>query len=88
MNLSQLIKKMFQLIVTKIIEYVNKELDGQEKKTRVDENITDWISENVAKLGPVQKFIVSQYFIPTVPIITQAVYECLKRKIEGLTDNV
>lgn len=85
MNLSQIIKKMFQLTTTKITEYVNKEIDGQEKKTKVDAAITTWMTNNSSKLGVVQQFIITQYVIPTIPVITQAVYDCLKKKIEGVT---
>lgn len=35
MNLVQVIKKLFQLTTSKILEYVNKELDGLEKKHRL-----------------------------------------------------
>lgn len=85
MKLSELIKNLFQLTTTKILEYVNKELDGKEKKTRVDAAITTWITENVVKLGNVQQFIITQYVIPTIPIITQAIYDCLKKKVDGVT---
>lgn len=85
MNLVQVIKKLFQLTTSKILEYVNKELDGLEKKTQVDAAITSWLTDCVAKLGTVQQFIVTQYVIPTIPVITQAVYDCLKQKIEGIT---
>ena len=85
MNLGQVIKKMFQLTTSKILEYVNKELDGQEKKTQVDASITSWLTENTTKLGMIQQFLVTQYFIPIIPVITQSVYDCLKQKIEGLT---
>lgn len=85
MNLGQMIKKMFQLTTSKILEYVNKELDGQEKKTQVDATITAWLTENVLNLGTIQQFLVTQYVIPMVPVITQSVYDCLKQRIEGIT---
>lgn len=85
MNLGQVIKKMFQLTTSKILEYVNKELDGQEKKTQVDATITSWLTENALNLGTIQQFLVTQYFIPIIPVITQAIYDCLKQRIEGIT---
>lgn len=85
MNLGQMVKKIFQLATSKILEYVNKEIDGKEKKTQVDAAITSWVSDNITKLGAVQQFLVTQYIIPTVPVITQALYDCLKQRIEGLT---
>ena len=85
MNLSQLIKNLFQLTTTKIIEFVNKEIEGKEKKAEVDVFITNWLTENISKLGIIQQFVVAQYVIPTVPIITQAIYDSLAKKIEGLT---
>lgn len=85
MNLGQVIKKMFQLTTSKILEYVNKELDGQEKKTQVDATITSWLTENALSLGTIQQFLVTQYFIPIIPVITQAIYDCLKQRIEGIT---
>ena len=85
MNLSEFIKKLFKKTTTKIVEYVDKELENQEKKTQVDAAVTDWLTDNVDELGMVQKFVVTQYVIPTIPIITQAIYDCLKQKIEGFT---
>lgn len=85
MNLAQLIKKLFEKTTSKILEYVNKELEGQEKKAEVDAAINVWLTDNIAGLGVVQKFIVTQYLVPTIPIVTQAIYNCLKQKIEGLT---
>lgn len=84
MNFGQMVKKIFQLATAKILEYVNKEIDGKEKKTQVDAVITSWVSDNITKLGAVQQFLVTQYIIPTVPVITQALYDCLKQRIEGL----
>ena len=86
MNLAQLIKKLFEKTTSKILEYVNKELEGQEKKAEVDAAINVWLTDNIAGLGVVQKFIVTQYLVPTIPIVTQAIYNCLKQKIEGLTE--
>lgn len=85
MNLSQFIKNIFQLTTNKIIEFVNKEIEGKEKKAEVDAFVTGWLADNIGKLGIVQQFIVTQYFIPTIPIITQAIYDSLAKKIEGLT---
>jgi len=87
MNIAQLIKNLIQLTTTKIIEHVNKEFDGKEKKTRVDAAITTWVTDNIVKLGTVQKFIITQYIIPIIPVITQAIYDCLKQKVEGITAN-
>lgn len=86
MKLVDVIRKMFQLTTSKILEYVNKELEGQEKKAQVDASITAWLTDCVAKLGVVQQFFVTQYFIPTVPVITQSIYDCVKQKVEGLTE--
>lgn len=85
MNLGQMIKKMFQVTTSKILEYVTKELDGQEKKTQVDAGIVSWLTESISELGTIQQFLVTQYFIPIVPVITQSIYDCLKQRIKGLT---
>ena len=86
MNLVEVIKRMFQLTTAKILEYVNKELEGQEKKAQVDAFVTTWLTDAVSKLGVVQQFLITQYVIPTVPVITQSVYDCIKQKVEGLTE--
>lgn len=86
MNLVEVIKRMFQLTTAKILEYVNKELEGQEKKAQVDASVTTWLTDAVSKLGVVQQFLITQYVIPTVPVITQSVYDCIKQKVEGLTE--
>lgn len=86
MKLSQIIKNIFQLATSKIIENVNKELEGQEKKVSVDSAICDLISNNLSKSGLIQQFIITKYIIPLVPVTTQAIYDCLKKKIEGLTE--
>ena len=86
MNLVEVIKRMFQLTTAKILEYVNKELEGQEKKAQVDASVTTWLTDVVSKLGVVQQFLITQYVIPTVPVITQSIYDCIKQKVEGLTE--
>lgn len=87
MNISKIVKSLLQQIINKIIEQVNEELDGKEKKTSVDNAVSIWLVENIAGLGVIQKFVITQYVIPTIPIITQAIYDCLKKKVEGLTEN-
>jgi len=85
MKLSQMTKNILQIATSKIVENVNKELDGQEKKASVDSTICNWISNNSSNLGLMQQFIVTKYIVPMIPVVTQAIYDCLKKKVEGLT---
>lgn len=64
-----------------------KELNGKQKKARVDEVITDYIEctiDNVI-LNPIARFIFKKLLIQNIPVITQCIFDLIASKVEGIT---
>jgi len=65
----------------------SKVLDNSEKKKYLDDYIVDYI--NVAmqqlKLNFLFKLILKKYLLPNVPVITQAIFDLIKTRVEGIT---
>lgn len=64
-----------------------KELNGKQKKARVDEVITDYIEctiDNIS-LNFVVKFIIKKLLIENIPVITQCIFDLIKAKVQGIT---
>lgn len=65
-----------------------KDLSGEEKKIRLDKKMTD-LSLNIiekAQINLVLKFIIKNYIIKNIPYITQAIFDLIKARVEGITD--
>lgn len=86
------IKDYIKNIVTEAKFYIEKyeqikELNGKQKKARVDEMITEYIEATIDKIGLnfVAKFVIKKVLIDNVPTITQCIFDLIKAKVEGIT---
>lgn len=85
-------KEFIQTITKETKFYIEKyeqikELNGKQKKARVDEVITDYVENTIDCLGLnfVTKFIVKKLLIENIPTITQCIFDLIASKIEGIT---
>lgn len=71
--------------IEKYEEY--KDLDGKQKKMRVDDLIANYIEATIDHIGLnfVFKFVLKKILIDNVPIITQAIFDLLAAKVQGIT---
>lgn len=86
------VKEFIRNIATEAKFYIEKyeqikELNGKQKKARVDEVITEYIETTIDKIGLnfVAKFIIKKLLIENVPTITQCIFDLIKSKVEGIT---
>ena len=77
--------KTAETIIVKVEEY--KELTNQEKKQRVDEVIGKYVSSTIdyVQINFLFKLILKKYLLPNVPVITQAIFDLIKTRVEGIT---
>lgn len=85
-------KDFIQTIVKETKFYISKyeqikELDGKQKKARVDEVITDYVETTFDNIGLnfVARFIIKKLLIENIPTITQCIFDLIKSKVEGIT---
>ena len=85
-------KKFIQDVANQTKIYIEKyeqykELNGKQKKARVDELITNYIEMTIDNLGLnfVAKFVINKILIKNIPTITQCIFDLLKTSIEGIT---
>lgn len=70
-----------------VTDLAKKELSNTEKKAQLDNVIMTLILSILdgAKIGWITKLIIEKFVLPRISEITQAVYDLLKAKIEGVT---
>lgn len=85
-------KGFIQTIVKETKFYIEKyeqfkELNGKQKKARVDEVITDYVENTIDNIGLnfIVKFIIKKILIENIPTITQCIFDLIKSKVEGIT---
>ena len=86
------IKEFIQNITKETVHYIEKyeqikDLNGKQKKARVDEVITEYIEVTIDKIGLnfIIKFIVKKLLIENIPVITQCIFDLIKSKVDGIT---
>ena len=64
-----------------------KDLTGEQKKARVDDLIANYIEVAIDGLGLnfIFKFVIKKVLIDNLPAITQAIFDLLKAKVDGIT---
>ncbi len=72
----------------KIIAEVEKtkDLTGEEKKKRLDDAIIVFIQANISKYHFFVRFAINKLVIPYVADFTQAIFDLLKARIKGVTE--
>ena len=88
-------KYSFQMVVAEMIKFAKlnianlaeQELENAEKKAILDRAIKGWLIPLLAtaRMGVVTKFIFERFVIANIPVITQAIYDLIKDRIEGVT---
>ena len=70
-----------------IINLTKEKLNNEDKKEKLDTIIEKWLDNLLlgAKLNFVTKFLIKNYVIKNIPILTQIVYDLIKSKIDGVT---
>ena len=88
MNIKEFIENFTQKTKENIAKLAETKLTGAEKKAKLDEKMTKWAEELLkgAKMNVLLKNAVKQFVIANIPVITQAVFDLLKTKIQGITD--
>lgn len=82
------IKAFLEFARDQIISYVSeKDLLGQEKKSKVDEACIAWVEEKIDTKHSIVLWIRDNLITPNIPVVTQGIYDFLKAYIKGLTKN-
>ena len=70
-----------------IINLAKTELNNVEKKEKLDEAIFAYFDTllNGAKLSLITKWVIKNYVIKNIPVLTQIVYDLIKSRINGVT---
>lgn len=88
MDIQTLIHGIVYQAKHRIKDLTYSNLTGQEKKERLDHTITTYVENMLTgiKLNFIFKFVLKKLLIPNIPFITQAIFDLIKAKIEGITE--
>lgn len=88
-------KYTFKVIVAELIRFAKlnikdlaqSELSNKEKKNALDRAIRGYLLPLLAtaKMGWVTKFIFEKFVLDNIPVITQAIYDLIQSRIDGVT---
>lgn len=88
-------KYTFKMVVAEVIKFAKlniadlakTELENAEKKSALDRAIKGYLVPLLAttKMGFITKFILDRFVINNIPVITQAIYDLIKSRIDGVT---
>ena len=64
-----------------------KELTGETKKAQLDLTITNWVNVFLEgnNLNVIAKWVIKTFVIKNIPAITQAIFDLIKSRVEGIT---
>ena len=79
------IKQVFAAAKNNIIEQAKTELSGNDKKANVDSAVINFIKMNIKNENPLVCMLIN-ILLEYVPVITQCIYEYLKKYVDGLTE--
>ena len=70
-----------------IINLAKTELNNVEKKEKLDEAILTYFNTLLSgvKLSLITKWVIKNYVIKNIPVLTQIVYDLIKSRINGVT---
>lgn len=88
MSLKDFIKGFSETAKTYIEKFEQyKELSNEDKKKRVDDILTTYCLSAIDNLGLnfILKFAFKKLIIPNIPFLTQAVFDLIKAKVDGIT---
>lgn len=79
--------KFLDFIKDQIVSYVDQnDLLGEQKKAAVDVAVVSYVGEHFETDNAILEYLIDNLLIPMIPVITQFVYDCLKKAIAGLTE--
>lgn len=79
------ILSIFEYTKNQIIKQAKINLTGTEKKSNVDKTVIEYIKSNFISSNPFVSLLIN-ILIENVPLITQCIYESLKRYVDNLTE--
>jgi len=83
--------KNFVKKATETIEAVERfsELEGEEKKERLDDALTKFAIKALDQCGVnfALKFIIEKFVIKNIPVISQAIFDLIEKRIKGITSD-
>lgn len=88
MSLKDFIKGFSETAKTYIEKFEQyKELSNEDKKKRVDDILTTYCLNAIDNLGLnfILKFAFKKLIIPNIPALTQAIFDLIKAKVDGIT---
>ena len=88
MNINELVLNFggkLENLIARYEEY--KELNGEQKKARVVEQIGKWFEDamDVVPINPLLKFIIKKAIIAVLPSIVQVAFDLIQSRIKGIT---
>ena len=90
----QLINNLFYHTRDIIISLTDKDLSGEQKKAILDERIANQVVLLFAEFLPTKnpvlfivKKIVLNYLLDNISVITQAIYNLIKLRVKGITED-
>lgn len=86
-NFLVFIKSFVNTAKEKIVELATTELNNQDKKKKLDEAIITFLELNVERYNVFVRLAIKKLIIPNVDNVTQLIYDLLKAKIKGVTDD-
>lgn len=88
MNINDFISKFAVKAKEKIAECEKLDLNGRTKKDMLDEVMVKWTNKTIdaLKINAVYKMALKFLIVKNIPAVTQAVFDLLKAKINGITE--
>ena len=88
MNINDFISKFALKAKEKIAEYEKLDLNGRTKKDMLDEAMVNWTNKTIdaLKINAVYKMALKFLIVKNIPAVTQAVFDLIKARINGITD--
>ncbi|MCD8378245.1 MAG: hypothetical protein LUB59_05605 [Candidatus Gastranaerophilales bacterium] len=79
------ITELLNYVKSNIIEQVKNSIDGAEKKSNVDNAVITFIKTKLVSSNVLVNVLVN-VLTEYVPVITQCIYDYLKKYVDGLTE--
>lgn len=86
-TLKVIIAEIVKFAKLNIADLAKSELGNKEKKDALDRAIKGYLVPLLAtaRVGFITKFILEKFVLDNVPVFTQAIYDLIKSRIEGVT---
>ena len=86
MKFKEIINEFIEFAKINIADLAQKEIANEEKKAKLDKAMTAYLIMIADRTGfGIIKFIISKIIVKNIPTITQAIYDLIKFKLDGIT---